>query len=506
MDGPLLTIDRDDDRPLGAQLVDGLRRGILSGMLRTGDPLPSTRALAAELGVARSSVVAAYDQLAGEGYLDVRQGAPTRVAPLATPPSASGPAPSPAGTTRAPTPGPASTPDPHSGRRPSTVNAGPERAGAAATVLAEGAPRLDLRPGRPSTARLDERAWRAAWRTAAREAVPDDTSPDFGAPRLRAEIAEHLRHARGVTCSPDDVVVTAGTSDAIALLASALRSIVGGTPRVAVEHPGYPSARRVLERRGALETVAVPVDGDGIEVAALRGIRPAPHSVLVTPSHQYPLGGRLPVATRLALLDWADAAGALVLEDDYDSEFRHVGPPLPALASLDGSGRAVLIGSFSKVLTPWLRLGYLVLPANPALRAAVAAVRDDETCPVPGIAQAAMTELLATGAVRRHIAAARRDYAHRRTLVIEALDGLDGAPLSGLDGGLHAVVGLPSSGIEGRAVARLADDGILVAPLSEYWALPDEGPSGIVLGYASPPDSQLAGALARVRAAVEAFA
>ncbi|MGR0318492.1 MocR-like pyridoxine biosynthesis transcription factor PdxR [Agromyces sp. ZXT2-3] len=507
MDGPLLTIDRADDRPLGVQLVEGLRRGILSGLLQTGDPLPSTRALAVELGVARSSVVAAYDQLAGEGYLEVRQGAPTRVARLAAPPA---PAASTSGASPATAEGPVRTvvAGVASSTPATTVQTGrgaPE-AGAADAGAAGGgadAAAVDLRPGRPSTARLDERAWRAAWRAAARDAVPDDTPPDFGSPRLRAEIAEHLRHARGVTCPPDDIVVTAGTSDAVALLASALRIVVGGRPRVAVEHPGYPSARRVLERRGALETVPVPVDRDGIEVAALRAIRPAPHAVLVTPSHQYPLGGRLPVATRLALLEWAEASGALVFEDDYDSEFRHVGPPLPALASLDGAGHAVLIGSFSKVLTPWLRLGYLVLPPNPALRAAVAAVRDDETCPVPGIAQAAMTELLATGAVRRHIAAARRDYAHRRTLVVDALDGIDGAPLSGLDGGLHAVVGLPSHAAAARVVARLAGVGVLVAPLSEYSAIPGEGPSGIVLGYASPPDSRLAGALGRVRQAVD---
>ncbi|GAA1057880.1 GntR family transcriptional regulator [Agromyces luteolus] len=486
MDGPLLTIDREDERPLGVQLVDGLRRGILSGRLRTGDPLPSTRALAAELGVARSSVVAAYDQLAGEGYLEVRQGAPTRVAPLAMPPAP-------------PTRTPGSTVVAGAGPGAPATSAGTGLATAGTGPRAT----VDLRPGRPSTARLDERAWRAAWRAAARRPVPDDTAPDFGAPRLRAEIAEHLRHARGVTCSPDDVVVTAGTSDAVALLATALRILVDGTPRVAVEHPGYPSARRVLVRRGALETVAVPVDRDGIEVGALRGIRPAPHAVLLTPSHQYPLGGRLPVATRLAVLEWAEASDALVFEDDYDSEFRHVGPPLPALASLDRSGHAVLLGSFSKVLTPWLRLGYLVLPANPALREAVAAARDDETCPVPGIAQAAMAELLSTGAVRRHIAAAKRDYAHRRSLVIEALDGIDGAPLSGLDGGLHAVVGLASAGASARVVGRLADAGILVAPLADYSAVPGEGPSGIVLGYASPPDAQLAGALAHVRAAVE---
>lgn len=479
MDGPLLVIDRDDARPLGAQLVEGLRRGILDGRLQAGDPVPSTRSLATELGVARSSVVAAYEQLAGEGYLEMRQGAPTRVASVIV--------------------------DERAQRAARDRRATGSR-DAASRILDQHQPdlaSLDLRPGRPSTARLDERAWRAAWRHAARLAVPGDTAPRLGAFRLRAEIADHLRHARGVTCTPEDVVVTAGTSDAIALLASALRMLVDGTPRVAVEHPGYPSARRMLERRGALVTVAVPVDGDGIDVTALRDLRPAPHAVMVTPSHQYPLGGRLPVAARLGLLEWAAASGAVIIEDDYDSEFRHVGAPLPALASLDRGGRAVLVGSFSKVLTPWLRLGYVVLPADPALRAAVVTVRDDEACPVPGIAQEAVAELLATGAVRRHIAAARRDYAHRRKLVLAELSGVAGAPLSGLDGGLHAVVGLPSHDVASRVVARLADDGVLVSPLSDYSAVPGAGPSGIVLGYASPPDARLADALARVRAAID---
>lgn len=490
MDGPLLVIDRDDARPLGAQLVEGLRRGILDGRLQAGDPVPSTRSLATELGVARSSVVAAYEQLAGEGYLEMRQGAPTRVASVVVEERAQH----------------ASPDRPATGSRDAASRLLDQHQPAAAAGLLDpqqpDAAALDLRPGRPSTARLDERAWRAAWRQAARLAVPGDTAPRLGASRLRAEIADHLRHARGVTCRPEDVVVTAGTSDAVALLASALRMLVDGTPRVAVEHPGYPSARRVLERRGALATVPVPVDGDGIDVTELRDIRPAPHAVMVTPSHQYPLGGRLPVAARLGLLEWAAASGAVIIEDDYDSEFRHVGAPLPALASLDRGGRAVLVGSFSKVLTPWLRLGYLVLPADPALRAAVVTVRDDEVCPVPGIAQEAAAELLATGAVRRHIAAARRDYAHRRKLVLAELSGVAGAPLSGLDGGLHAVVALPSHDVAARVVARLADDGVLVSPLSDYSAVPGEGPSGIVLGYASPPDARLADALARVRAAI----
>jgi GntR family transcriptional regulator/MocR family aminotransferase len=252
-----------------------------------------------------------------------------------------------------------------------------------------------------------------------------------------------------------------------------------------------------------VHTRPVGVDRDGFDVDTLRRLPIAPDAVMVTPSHQYPLGGRLPVATRLELLDWAGARDALVIEDDYDSEFRHLGPPLPALASLDGAGRVVLVGSFSKVLTPWIRLGYLVLPpANHELRDAVAAARDDEACPVPGVAQHAIAELLASGAVRRHIAISRREYAHRRRLVLAALDGLPSAPLSGLDGGLHAVVELTDAAASAAVVARLAREGVAVAPLADYAAVSGTGRSGIVFGYAAPSDTQLVEGLARIRSAI----
>lgn len=479
MDGPIIDLDRGSPVPLGVQLVDGLRRRVLGGGLRPGDPMPSTRAFATALGISRSVVVTAYDQLAGEGYLDTRQGAVTRVAELQ--------------------PQVERAADAATSARP--AGAGSSATSAGATTPSE--PRLNLLPGRPSTSRIDSRAWRAAWRRAAALEIPADSPPPFGVPRLRTEIADHLRHARGLACSPDDIVVTAGTSEALGLVASVLAQTAGRTPDLAIEDPGYPSARRLFERRG-VRTHPVAAAGDGFDVSALRRLPVAPAAVMVTPSHQYPLGGRLPVATRLELLAWAGVHDALVIEDDYDSEFRHLGPPLPALASLDDTGRVVLIGSFSKVLTPWIRLGYLVLPsANQPLREAIAASRDDEACPVPGVAQHAMAELLAGGAVRRHIAVARREYAHRRGLVLAALDGLPGAPLSGLDGGLHAVVELPDAAASAALVTRLASEGVAVAPLSDYSAAPGTGRRhGIVFGYAAPSDSQLVEALGRIRGAV----
>lgn len=507
MDGPILAIDRNADQTVGVQLVEGLRRGILGGALRPGDAVPSTRALASELRVSRSAVVAAYEQLAGEGYLDLRQGAPTRVAELAERAErAAGAAP------------PSSR---HGGRllqhpsRPSVTTRAPAAAAAAAAApVVSAAPRIDLLPGRPSTSRIDTRAWRSAWRHAAALEIPSQSPPPFGVQHLREEIADHLRQARGVAREADDVVVTAGTSEALAVAASALAVLVGRPPVIAVEHPGYPSARRTLERRGAL-TVPVPVDADGIVVDAVQRMPQPPDAVMVTPSHQYPLGGRLPVSARLALIEWAREHGGVVLEDDYDSEYRHLGPPLPALASLDGGAgdeenadddddSVVLVGSFSKVLTPWLRLGYLVLPANAAFRRALAQIRDDEPCPVAGVVQDAAAALLASGAVRRHIAATRRDYAHRRRLVIEVLGALPGAPLSGLDGGLHAVLRLPDHEAEQAVVGRLAGEGIAVAALSGYSAVPDASHAGLVFGYAGVGDTQLAEALARIRAAIVA--
>ena len=271
--------------------------------------------------------------------------------------------------------------------------------------------------------------------------------------------------------------------------------------RLAVEEPGYPSARAVAERAGAT-IVPVEVASDGLSLARLRSVTPRPAAVLVTPSHQYPLGGRLPVADRLALLSWARERSVFIIEDDYDSEFRHRGAPLPALSSLDDGGHVALVGSFSKILSPSLRVGYIVLPRHPGLRERLERMLTDSANPVSSVTQHAIAQLLASGALRRHIAASRRDYAHRRTLVVDALDGLPGARLTGIDSGLHAVVELESHDAVARVIARLERSGVAVAVLADYYAERSTARPGLVVGYAATGDLALTEGLALLRQAI----
>jgi GntR family transcriptional regulator/MocR family aminotransferase len=458
-DLPLL-LDRGSAVPLAAQLAEALRRAILDGTLRQDEPLPSSRTLAASVRVSRGTVVAAYDQLAGEGYLLTRPGAATRI--LVHTPAAGESRPL----------QPASTPPP---------------APAAAALI-------DLAPGHPSTRSLVDPAWTSAWRAAVAASGRSYSPPAAGTERLRAAIAEHVRRARGLGCSLDDVVVTAGTSDALASLGLALGGRHPAT--VAVEDPGYPAARRVLSRVGA-QIVPVPTDAHGIDLAALAALAaltPPPDAVLVTPSHQYPLGGSLSVQNRLDLLDWAHAAGAVVIEDDYDSEFRFDSMPLPALASLDDSGRVALVGSFSKTITPWIRCGYIVTTGD--LGREVRAVRHDLDPTVSGVQQDALARYLESGALARNITRMRREYSHRRSLVLDRLGALPGVRLDGLDGGLHAVVHVDPTIVATAAdlVAAAAARGVRVASLADY-AVVDRGRHGLVLGYGAPTDLGLGRAL-----------
>ncbi len=369
--GLFVRVDRAAAAPLSVQIAAAVRAAVLGGALGPGDTLPSTRGLAADLGVSRGVVVAAYEQLTGEGFATGRRGGGTVVAVRPDAPPA----------------------------RSSVV---PDRGTDAAPTGAV----VDLTPGRPAARLLHDAEWRSAWRRAVADDLPAHSPDPVGLPALRRAVAVYLRRVRGVAATADEVLVTAGASDALALVATAL-STPDRRPRIVVEDPSYPTARRVLTAAGAL-VEPLPADADGPRAADLAALYPTPDAVLLTPSHQYPLGGRMPVQEQLDLLRWAAAEGVVVLEDDYDSEFRHRRRPLPAMASLPTQADVVLIGSWSKTLTPWLRCGWIVArgPAGERLRAA----RRLLDSPVSGVQQAALAYFLSGGGLARHTARAQRDY------------------------------------------------------------------------------------------------
>ncbi|WP_295823913.1 PLP-dependent aminotransferase family protein [uncultured Microbacterium sp.] len=454
-------LDRSAAAPLHEQLAHGIRAAVLAGRVRGGDPLPSSRALAADLGLARGTVVSAYEILAGEGYLVTRPGGGTAVAEVAR---------AAVGSTAVAT----VSPDP---------------------VVP--APLVDLRPGRPGTTGVVEAAWRSAWRRASALDVNADIGDVLGDPALRRAIAGHLGRTRGLDVAPDDVIVTAGTSDAMLLTLLALAPR-GPVLRVGIENPGYPRVRRVVSRLGA-HAVPIPVrSGTGLDLDAVEQ-QDDLDAVIITPHHHYPLGSRLDAAARSRLLSWAARTATVVIEDDYDSEFPHGRVPLPPLHLVDPAG-VVLIGSFSKVLSPALRCGWIV--ATGAVRARIAAAREDLDPPVASIPQRALALYVAEGALARHTARRRRDYRHRRRLLLDAFRGVGGLALTATDGGLHAVVLLDDTGpgAEAEVVAALAAEGIVVAPLSGY-AVPGAAadlPAGIVFGYAAPSTPALMDAVDRI--------
>jgi GntR family transcriptional regulator / MocR family aminotransferase len=443
-----IALDRSDDdgrRDLRQQVAEQLRQSIRTGSFAAGQRLPSSRALAAHLGVSRATVVAAVTELEGEGWVESRHGSGTYVAV---------------------------------GIETTQL----EPIASQVAVRTDHADRpgrlIDLVPGRPDTSGLVDPAWRRAWRDASSAQVRPVELPAAGLDELRVAIAEHVRRARGLACRPDQVVVTAGAGDAIRLLADAA-GVTGGT--VAVEEPGYPSARAVLTLAGArLHPVAV--DDDGLVVDGLARAPVGTRMLYLTPSHQYPLGGRLPVERRLAVLRWVTEHDVLVLEDDYDGEFRFGATPVPALASLDTGGRVAYIGTLSKVMSQGLRVAYVVVP--PGLFDAVLAIREVTGTPVSEVVQRAMGSYIGNGGLRRHVARQRRIYAERRARLVRRLAGLDGVTgVAGLDAGLHAVISVPPGRDAASVVAESARAGVQVVNLDDYRMTPDPSQPGIVLGY-----------------------
>jgi len=453
-----LPLDRSAAEPLTAQLAARLRTAIRDGVLTAGERLPGSRTLAAELGVSRTVVMEAYAQLYAEGWLEGRHGSGTYVADVRPDPAPAVP------------------------EAVETVEA--EEAGVAGEAP-EGW--VDLRPGVPWVGALNTPAWRRAWRRAA-EIAPSGRPDPWGSAGLRAALCEHMRRTRGMTCRPGQVVVTRGATSGLDVLAA---TVLRPGDRVGVEEPGYRRARAVLEARGA-EVVPCPVDEHGLVVDALPdGLR----LIYTTPSHQYPLGGVLPVPRRQALLAWARRTGTLVVEDDYDGEFRFDAAPLPALHGLDPQ-TVVYLGTMSKRLTADIGVGWLAAPRE--LAAAVARRRLELGDRTPAVPQEAVRLLLERGDLDRHIRRMRAEYARRRALVVEAFAGL---PLRGAGAGLHLVVELPPETVE-RVVVAAAREGVLLDSLDRHYAGPPTS-SGLVIGYGAARAALLRDGCRRVRALID---
>jgi GntR family transcriptional regulator/MocR family aminotransferase len=453
-------LDRSQPAPIYRQLYQRFRESIADGRLRPGDRVPAVRALAAELNLARGTVEAAYQLLIGEGYLIARGAAGTIVTPQLAPVSSS--------IHRAPV---AST----------TYQA--THFGTLPLALQMGLPALDAFPRKLWT--------RLAGRQLRQAGFEGLIYPDSrGYAPLRAAIASYLGISRGITCHPDQIFVCAGYRACLDLISHTLMR-QGET--CWLEEPGYFMARNALAEAGT-QLVPVPVDDQGLDVA--QGIARAPDArfAVVTPTHQSPLGVSLSLPRRLALLDWANRQGSWIIEDDYDSEYRYQGKPLPALKSLDQQGRVLYTGTFSKVLFPGLRLAYLVVPAEQTQAFARQADRLHNHC--PHLLQATVTAFLNEGHFARHLKKMRSLYARRRQWLVDALHQQfgDRLQINPQAGGMHLVAGL-GEGDDIELAQRARTVGIAVEPLSQ-WYLEAKPRHGLVLGFTNIASAEQASTVA----------
>ncbi|MGY0492239.1 MocR-like pyridoxine biosynthesis transcription factor PdxR [Streptomyces sp. WG-D5] len=447
-----LHLDRHSAGGVRRGLTDALRDAVRGGRLAPGARLPASRALAADLGLARNTVADAYADLVAEGWLTARQGSGTRVAERPA---------------QAPAPAPVTHHVPFGGHR------------------------YDLHPGRPDLAAFPRAEWLKAARRAL-NAAPNEAlgyGDPRGRPELRAALADYLARARGVQASPERIVVCAGFVQGAQLLGEVLHR--RGVRDVAVEAYGLDLHLNYLTRPG-LRTRPLPVDelGADTEVLGDEG------AVLLTPAHQFPLGAALHPRRRTAVLDWARRTGSLILEDDYDGEFRYDRQPVGALQGLDPD-RVVYLGTASKSLAPGLRLGWMVLPAPLVDEVVAAKGHSDWSCGV--LDQLTLAEFLRSGAYDRHVRAARLRYRRRRDQLVAAL--AERAPdvrATGIAAGLHAVLRLPP-GTERSVVRAAAWQRLGVAGLSSFRheSAPQgqSAPDALVVGYGTPPDHTWPGAL-----------
>jgi GntR family transcriptional regulator / MocR family aminotransferase len=443
--GVLVALDHAARIPLHRQIETSIRDSIRAGRLPRRASLPPSRVLAADLGVSRGVVVEAYQQLASEGYLASRAGGYTQVA------------------------------------------TGSSRATAGLSLARKTPPRIDLSYGRADVSSFPRAAWLRAIRGAL-AAAPNDLFgylAGSGVPQLRIAIADYLNRVRGTLAQPDQIVICTGYAQGIALLVDVLAAT--GAKRLALEDPSSGDDALPAARAAGLEVIGVPVDRDGIRVDILR--ETSADAVILTPSHQWPTGSVLSAGNRAAVLRWAAEHGAVVIEDDYDAEYRYDRMPVGALQGL-APDRVVYAGSASKTLAPGLRLGWFVMPgrlAEPMAAAKVAADRGS-----PALEQLALADLITRGEFDRHLRRMRPVYRRRRDALLAALARwLPQLEPAGVSAGLHLVTWLPPHLDESTVVAAAARAGVGIEGVTPY-RISHPGPGGLIFGYATVNEQAIA--------------
>ena len=472
---------RDARGPLYRRVGHALKSAIRMGRLGQGARLPSTRSLAADLGVSRNTVMLAYEHLAAEGYIVSRHRSTTAVA-------AGVPSPAPPASSR-----PARVGAPRLSRYGRRLTRDPAMPPSASYAARPGI-RYDFRYGRPAVAEFPHEIWRRLLAARARRTALDTFGygPPAGYGPLREALAAYLGRARGVSCDAGQIVIVNGSQQAFDLAA---RVLLDPGDRVVMEEPHYSGARLVFEAAGARLT-GIPVDAEGLDTTKLPA---AARLACVTPCHQFPTGVIMPVGRRQALLDWAARTGAWVIEDDYVSEFRYEGSPLEALQSLDRGGRVIYVGTFSKTLFPALRLAYVVLP-----RALVPAFLNAKWISdrfSAMLAQQALADFITSGQFERYLRRAGARNAKRRRALITALQQHFGGriEIAGENTGVHLLVwlnGVRMSGLD-AIIARAADAGVGLYSIGPYYARTPRR-AGLLFGYASLTEAEIRAGIRRL--------
>jgi GntR family transcriptional regulator/MocR family aminotransferase len=481
---PPIALDSKGETPMYRQLYEWFRQAILAGQLRPGQRVPSTRSLAAELKISRIPVSSAYEQLRAEGYFETFVGAGTCVVSSIT----------------------ADALRPAFGKirdapRESSQSKAPRMVSSRIALMSVPAQTwsnkmVAFRMNLPALEHFPTAVWSKLVNRHSRK--PTRQSMAYGdamgyAP-LRESIAEYLGSVRAVRCKASQILITTGSQQGLQLSAQVL---LNANDRVWIEEPGYQGARQALLMAGA-QLVPVPVDHEGLDVA--EGIRrdAGARAVYITPSHQYPLGVTMTATRRVLLLNWAAQRGAWIIEDDYDSEYRFGGHPIPSLQGLDTDARVIYIGTFSKVMFPALRLGYVVVPED--LADAFFTVRDATDQFSSTLYQQTMTDFIGEGHFARHIRRMRMLYLERRTALVAAIQHQlsDKLEVIGAEAGMHLVALLPA-GVNDVAVSKKAARiGISAMPLSSCYGKPP-GRAGLVLGYGGTDVRQIQGGLRKLR-------